>query len=115
MARIQRVQESIERPMPAPPAATQVQPRVQTYDLSATLGAAPYRPKVTDLHNKLNDGTSIRPSLWRTLILERLEIYQYALPTESFRRQYVLEQTQGLILEYLEGQYLQQNPPLTAI
>jgi hypothetical protein len=48
-------------------------------------------------------------------MLERLEIYQHALPTESFRRQYVLEQTQGLALEYLEGQYLQQNPPLTAI
>jgi hypothetical protein len=100
MARMQSVQESIERPTPAPPAAsqyrtpaTQVQPRTQTYDSSATLSAAPYRPKVTDLYNKLNDGTSIRPSLWRTLMLERLEIYQHALPTESFRRQYVLEQT----------------------
>jgi hypothetical protein len=122
MARMQSVQESIERPTPAPPAAsqyrtpaTQVQPRAQTHDSSATLGAAPYRPKVTDLHNKLNDGASIRPSLWRTLMLERLEIYQHALPTESFRRQYVLEQTQGLALEYLEGQYLQQTPPLTAV
>jgi Ni/Co efflux regulator RcnB len=128
--RLRSVQPSIERLTSAPPAtehvhfsqppriqppATQVQPRAQTYNSSATLGAAPYRPKVTDLHNKLNNGTSIRPSLWRTLMLERLEIYQYTLPTESFRRQYVLEQTQGLALEYLEGQYLQQTPPLTAV
>jgi hypothetical protein len=76
--RLRSIQLSIERLTPAPPAtehvhfsqpprmqppATQVQPRVQTYNSSATLGTAPYRPKVTDLHNKLNDGTSIRPSL----------------------------------------------------
>jgi hypothetical protein len=69
MARMQGVQQSVERPTPAPLAsqyrtsATREQLRIQTYDSSATLSTAPYQPKVTDLHNKLNDGTSIRSSL----------------------------------------------------
>lgn len=103
-------------PVPSRQAAS-VPPRQQratTFDSAISDGFSGYRPKVTDLHNKLSDGTTIKASLWKALMYERLEIYAYALPTDGFRRQYVLEQTQGVALDYLEGLYMQQNPPLSA-
>jgi hypothetical protein len=86
--------------------------RAATYD-SMAHSIRSQIPKVANMSNKLSDGKSFRASLWKALVLDRLSAYEQTLFNESLRRQYVIDQVEGIALEFLEGLYLQQ-PPLTA-
>jgi hypothetical protein len=86
--------------------------RAATYD-SMAHSMRSQVPKVANMSNKLSDGKSFRASLWKALVLDRLSVYEQTLFNESLRRQYVIDQVEGIALEFLEGLYLQQ-PPLTA-
>ncbi|QSZ35570.1 hypothetical protein DSL72_008440 [Monilinia vaccinii-corymbosi] len=72
-----------------------------------------YHPKPTNLASKLSDGTEPKASLWKMLVLERLDIYANTLDTESARRAYVIDQTEGEAQQHLYALYMQ-IPRLTA-
>ncbi|QSZ33367.1 hypothetical protein DSL72_002955 [Monilinia vaccinii-corymbosi] len=72
-----------------------------------------YYPKPTSLTSKLSDGREPKASLWKMLVSERLDIYANTLDTESARRAYVMDQTEGEAQQHLHALYIQ-IPRLTA-
>lgn len=72
----------------------------------------PYFPKPTNLTSKLKDGIEPKANLWLLLVSERLELYESSLVSESQRRSYVVDQTEGEAQEHILALYMQ-TPKLT--
>ncbi|QSZ33874.1 hypothetical protein DSL72_005447 [Monilinia vaccinii-corymbosi] len=72
-----------------------------------------YYAKPTNLTSKLSNGKEPKASLWKMLVSERLDIYANTLDTESARRAYVMDQTEGEAQQHLHALYIQ-TPRLTA-
>ncbi|KAM3079615.1 hypothetical protein ACMFMG_012248 [Clarireedia jacksonii] len=65
--------------------------------------------KVPYLANKLSDGKKPTARLWRKLVADRISQYEHSFVNDSAKRSFVLDQLEGLALEYCEGLYIQDN------
>ncbi|KAK6598155.1 hypothetical protein H4I96_09107 [Botrytis cinerea] len=75
-------------------------------------GQETHSPQPTNLTSKLKDGIEPKANLWLLLVSERLELYESSLVSESQRRSYVVDQTEGEAQEHILALYMQ-TPKLT--
>ncbi|POS83713.1 hypothetical protein EPUL_004083, partial [Erysiphe pulchra] len=67
------------------------------------------RAIVPNLTSKLNDGKEVSPNLWKSQILDKLEVYAEDFLNERHQKNYLIDQTEGVARKYLEPLILNKN------
>ncbi|RKF54875.1 putative simnilar to protein from sclerotinia sclerotiorum [Erysiphe neolycopersici] len=67
------------------------------------------RAVVPNLSSKLNDGKNVSPDLWKLKILDKLEMYADDFLSDRHRKNYLIDQTEGIARKYLEPLILSNN------